>query len=137
MYSNYTTILCYNNNETNRKLHVHSITVMRPAGHSNFTVNLSPLWQTRRSPSSDNHDNTYSCALFLFLNIFLQWSFVVSFLFVALFMFCNYDNHKMWKKFKTACRRAKVEPVRSDSSEEIELNVHYQDGFYQRPAGKI
>ena len=54
-------------------------------------------------------------------------------------MFCNYDNRKMWKRVKAACRPSKkkeVERVSSDSSEEIELNVHYQDSFYQRPAGK-
>ncbi|XP_071508413.1 cation channel sperm-associated protein subunit gamma 1-like [Diadema antillarum] len=70
--------------------------------------------------------------------VIVAWSFFASVLMVAIFIICNYDNKKLWRRIRSTCQttdpRVKVVPVASDSSEEVELEVHYREGLNYHPA---
>ncbi|XP_030855182.1 cation channel sperm-associated protein subunit gamma 1-like [Strongylocentrotus purpuratus] len=71
--------------------------------------------------------------------LIVVWSFVVTILVVCLFIVCNYKERRLWNRLKASCTRRdrtrRVVPVSSDSSEEIELEVHYREGIAHRPIG--
>nr|XP_054758511.1 uncharacterized protein LOC129264628 [Lytechinus pictus] len=71
--------------------------------------------------------------------IIVVWSFVGTILAVGVFIACNFNERWLWHSLTSPCtgheHPSKVVPVSSDSSEEVELAVHYQEGSEERPTG--